>query len=131
MAAAKKAAAPAVEARGEITIELEGVGYTLTPSFQAIGEIETACGKSLWELARAAEARALTLADCGEIVAACIRANARAGDGGDLARVKAPRIAELIYGELGGMFAAVTVVIDPLLRLALTGGYTSLGFRRA
>lgn len=130
MAAAKKAAATAVEARGEISIELEGVSYTLTPSFQAIGEIETACGKSLWELARAAEARTLTLSDCGEIVAACIRANARANDDRDMATIKAASIAKLIYGEVGGLFAAVTVVIDPLLRLALMGGYTSEGFRR-
>ncbi|MGI4876656.1 MAG: GTA-gp10 family protein [Janthinobacterium lividum] len=122
---------PPIAARGEISIVLETVRYTLRPSFEAIGIIETSTGKTLYELASAAEGRKLTLGDAAEIIGQCIRAHARSTSDADMAVVRIGRIGELIYSETGGLLVAVKVTIAPLLLLALTGGYTASGERKA
>lgn len=116
---------------GEVDLELEGVAYRLRPSFAAIGEIESGTGKSLFELLRAVEQGGLTRDDIGIIVAACIRAQAKATGDAKLATIKPARAAELVYAEDGGAFVALRAAIQPLLFNALTGGYTALGERKA
>lgn len=130
MLAADTPPAVANAARGDITVTLEGVDYVMRASFQAIGEMETATGKTLFELARAAEDGRLSLAELGEIVSACIRAHARSENDTDLAKVKAARISALIYAEVGGVLLIAKQAVTPMLFLAVTGGYDAQGFRR-
>jgi hypothetical protein len=113
---------------GEIAVELEGVTYPLRASFQAIGEIETATGKTLYELMLLASEGRLRLADVGIIVAACIRAHARHDGNEALARMRPERAAELVYAEIGGVAQVTALQLLPLLQLAVTGGYTASGF---
>jgi hypothetical protein len=112
---------------GEIEIELEGVAYRLRPSFQAIREIEQALGHSILEVASAAETGKMSLDDAGVVVAACIRAEAKANGDTALATIKPARAAELIYGEPGGLLLAVRVCIYPLLFGAVMGRYQPTG----
>lgn len=118
----------AIEARGEISISLDGVAHVLRPSFEAIGAIETATGKTLFELAQAAETGKITLAQAGAVVAHCMRAHARSEEGNPLhTDVQPASIAERIYTADGGLLMATRVVIYPLLFGAIMGGYTALG----
>ena len=139
MAARKAAAAPAdplveadaaaaVAAQGEIVLRLKGVAYVLRPSFAAIGAIETETGRTLFDLAAAAERCQLPLVQAGVVAAHCIRAHA-AGEGGNpLHRdVKPETLAGMIYAEDGGVLLATKVALHPLLFGALTGGFTALG----
>jgi hypothetical protein len=125
--AAAAAATAAVAARGEISLTLEGVEYVLRPTFEAIGQIETALGKNLFSLAQAAEQQQLTLAEVGTIAAMCIRAQAQATSNDLHANIRPERIAMMIFAEPGGALVAVRAAIHPLLIGALTGGYTALG----
>jgi hypothetical protein len=125
-----EAPAAANAAAGDILLELEGVSYPLRASFQAIGEIETGTAKTLYELTALASAARLSLADIGIIVAACIRAHARFEKNDGLAKMRPERAAELVYAEIGGVSQVTLLQLLPLLKLAVTGGYTSQGFRK-
>lgn len=123
-----EAGAAAVGAQGEIVLRLKGVAYVLRPSFAAIGAIETETGRTLFDLAAAAERCQLTLVQAGVVAAHCIRAHA-AGEGGNpLHReVKPETLAGMIYAEDGGVLLATRVALHPLLFGALTGAFTALG----
>ncbi|MDT7935212.1 MAG: GTA-gp10 family protein [Sphingomonadaceae bacterium] len=125
--ASAPAEASAVDARGEIAIELDGVEYVLRPSFEAVGAIESACGKTLLELAQAAESGTLSAAHLAEVVAQCIKAQGRAVGDDNLRAVTAKRIGALLYEADGGLMWAITQVVMRLLFRAVTGGYTALG----
>lgn len=116
---------------GEIDLELEGVDYRLRPSFAAIKEIELGTGLDLYALLRRVETGGLMQEHIGIIVAACIRAEAKANGDNALATIKPERAAELVYAEEGGALLAIRAAIHPLLFNALTGGYTALGERKA
>lgn len=117
--------------RGEIAVTLEGAELVLTPSFQAIDEIETQTGQTLRELVAAAERGRMSLRTVGIVLAACVRASARAGKAKEhYAQVKAESMASLAYAEDGGVLLVIRHHLVPLLMVALTGGYTAQGFRK-
>ena len=134
MAARKPKSAPAAplpnSARGELAIVLEGQSYLLLPTFQAAGQIEAATGKSLYELARAAEESQLTLAHAGIIVAAALRA-AAAENGLNAGNIRDAGIAERIYASDGGLILVTRLTIGPMLRGMLLGAYDIEGKARA
>lgn len=114
-------------ASGEIDLELEGVAYRLRPSFTAIREIEQALDRSILEVAKAAETGTLKLDEAGIIVAACIRAHAKASGDATLATIKPERAAEEIYAGPGGLLTALRVSLYPLLLGAILGKFTASG----
>jgi hypothetical protein len=117
----------ALSAIGEIDLELEGVAYRLRPTFEAVREIEKGTGRNLFDLVRQVEQGGLTFDDIGIIVAACIRAEAKASGDGALAMIRPQRAAELVYAEDGGALLAIRTAIHPLLFGALTGGFSAAG----
>lgn len=119
--AAGPAAVPPIAARGELAIVLEGVSYTLVPTFAAIDRIETATGKSLWELTQAALGKTLKISEAAEIVVQCV------GQAG----WKNDRVGALIYAADGGLLTVIAEVLRPLLLLMMSGGYTAMGERKA
>lgn len=112
------------EERGEVTISLEGVDYGMRPSFEAIERIERTLGRSLTDLARAANAGGLTLRETAEIVTACIAAYGKSEDQPQLAAFKPERVAGLLFVEgVSKAFPRVAI----LLFAALTGGVDASG----
>ena len=134
MAARKPKAEPAAplpnSARGELAIVLEGQSYLLLPTFQAAGQIEAATGKSLKELALAADDGSLRLDQAGIIVAAALRA-AAAENGLHPGNIRDAGIAERIYQEKGGVLIATRTTIGPMLRGMLLGAYDASGKAKA
>lgn len=111
-------ATPVAE-RGELSVRLEDVDYVLRPSFGAIGAIETATGRSTFQLWGDALTQAMPLAHAAIVVTECCNA---AGQ-----KFAAKRIAELIYGADGGLNVVIRGVVAPLLELAVTGRYLPSG----
>ena len=116
-----------VAARGEVKLTLEGHDFVLRPSFEAIGAIEAATGKTVFELAAAAEKMTMTLADAGVIVAHCVRAQAKATGNKLHENAQPEKMAKMIYGEPGGLLVAIRTGLYRLLMGALIGGYTASG----
>ena len=110
-----------IAARGELAIILEGVSYTLTPTFAAIDRIETATGKALWELTQAALTTKLRTSEAATIIVHC------AGQSG----WNIERVGALICASEGGIVSVISDVLRPLLLLMMSGGYTALGERKA
>lgn len=122
-------ARPALDERGEMQIELDGVAAVLRPSYEAIAAFEADTGKSLIELSRNALAGTMTTADAAHVVCQCVRAWGReTGDKG-WSGANAPRIGHLIM-EGPGLFATL-VTLGGLLSMAATGGYTAQGKAKA
>lgn len=106
--------------RGELTITLEGVEYPLRPSFTAIVAIEDKSGKSLQELAIAADGGGLSLQQMAVIVVEAMSAYGRANGRNDLVGWKYERVAELLF-DAGLMIVQPRIAL--LLAMALTGGH--------
>lgn len=111
----------ATSERGEVTVTLDGADYSLRPTFEACSKIEELTGKSLLELAIAAQDNALHLAQAAIIVTECVRAYGKAEGIASLIGVQATKFGELIFkaGVLG-----VTPRLEILLAGAVTGGFT-------
>lgn len=124
-------ATAAAGARGEVSIQLDGHDYVLRPSFEAVDEMETSTGLSLYELTIAASSNTLSLAQVGEIIGACIRAKAKVDGNRDLAAARSARFASLVYEAGEGVYGVVSNELGKLLRGALTGGYTASGEAKA
>lgn len=121
------------EERGEISLELEaGVEYVLRPTFTAIQAMETQTGKSLFELAAAADGQALSNKQASIIVLECIKAWAATANGTSpphqaaASQAKLEKIGKLIYEMRGGLVLC-QAVLRTLLIGAGTGNYTSDG----
>lgn len=110
----------ATSERGEVTVTLDGADYSLRPTFEACSNIEELTGKSLLELAIAAQDNSLHLSEQGIIVAECVRAYGKAEGISSLIGVQASKFSELIFqaGVLG-----VTPRLEILLAGAVTGGF--------
>lgn len=110
----------ATSERGEITITLDGADYSLRPTFEACSKIEELTGKSLLELAIAAQDKSLHLKEQAIIVAECVRAFGKAEGISSLIGVQASKFGELIFhaGVIG-----VTPRLEILLAGAITGGF--------
>jgi len=122
--------APANETRGEISLQLDGVDFVLRPSFEALVAIEQDSGKGLIDLAREAEGGTLSLQTVAIIAMRCIQAWGAATKNEMAQGVNADKIARLIMSSDGGLMAAM-LRIRILLTLAVTGGYTPSGERKA
>ena len=111
--------------RGEISVTLEGVAYTLRPSFEAIVEIEQKLGTSIVAVVnRAFKQEDVRVTDMGVIVAAGIRAHGREVEDKSLANVSDQKIAQLCWAE--GLTAIIPPVAEFLL-LAINGGKSGNG----
>jgi len=117
---------PPSEERGEIAIVLDGERMVMRPSYEAIEAFEAATGKGLIQLAQAAGARALTLAECAIVMCECIRAWGRATGNKGLSMANPRRIGELVLDSEGGLLEAMSS-LTILLALAATGKYTATG----
>jgi len=122
---ATEATRPASEARGELSIVLDGAPMVLRPSHEAIEAFELATGRGLIELAQGCMAGKLRLSEVAQIVTECVRAWGRATNT-SYKNVQPDRIAELILESEGGL-ARVLTTITGLLAMASTGGYTAQG----
>ena len=118
---------PAVEARGEKTLTLEGVKYRLRPSREAIAAIEESTGRGLLKLVHLCSAGDLSTDDYGIVAAHLIRAGASPDDEGTR-HVGEKRVADLIY-EAGVL--AVKSTLTLVLLNAATGGRTAEGNEKA
>ena len=122
---------PEADARGEIVIVLDGVPFGLRPSHAALVEWEAETGFSTFELGKAAESYTLKAEEMASIIAACIRAKARADGNDTLKAVRPQRIGELLHGYPGGALAVQAHILRPLLLGAVTGAYTPAGELKA
>lgn len=111
----------ATSERGEVTVTLDGADYSLRPTFEACSKIEELTGKSLLELALAAQDNSLLMSEQGIIVAECVRAYGKEQGIASLVGVQATKFSEMIFraGVLG-----VTPRLEILLAGAVTGGFT-------
>ncbi|MDX3908423.1 MAG: GTA-gp10 family protein [Sphingobium sp.] len=118
------------QARGELSLRIDGGEMGLRPSFEAITAFERETGKGLLLLAREALSGSLTLGETAQIACQCIRAWGR--DTGSIGAkgARADRIAELILESDGGIREALATVAG-LLSLAATGGYSAKGEAKA
>ncbi len=112
--------AAANRARGEVDIMLDGTPHVLRPTFEAAQAIEQATGRSLIDLARAADDGSLSLSAMAIVVAEGVRAWGRDINKPSIAGVNARRIGELIYAD--GILRTIPRVAL-FLSAAVTGGY--------
>lgn len=112
--------------RGEFALELEGVSFTLRPTYEAILAFEAETGKGLVELAGAALGGSLSLSELATIVAHCIRAWGKENKDVAASGVNAARIGGLIMEGNGGVSQAM-ILTGSMLALATTGGINAKG----
>lgn len=110
----------ATSERGEVTVTLDGADYSLRPTFEACSKIEELTGKSLLELALAAQSNSLHLKDQAIIVAECVRAYGKAEGISSLIGVQASKFGELIFNA--GIIA-ILPRLETVLAGAVTGGF--------
>ncbi len=99
------------DARGEITLTLDGEDYQLRPTFDAIRAIETGLGVNLLPLVMRMQNQDVGVRDAAVIVTACARA---AGH----------KVSEAEIGArlMGADLVAVWVALLAMLTDAVTGG---------
>jgi hypothetical protein len=114
------------ETRGETSISLEGIGYVMRPSYEAIDEFEQATGKAVKELFDLAASDKLMLRDLASVIGACVRAKGRQDEDRTVGAFNDNRIREIVPGETGGVLVATRAVALMLL-MAVTGGVDSQG----
>ncbi len=119
---------PANAERGEITITFDGAEYTLRPTYEAILEVETQTGKTIFELGGLADGNRLPLAQAAIILAEFIKAWGRETGDRAMANVGAKRLGEM---ALDTGLPNVMAVLALVLYLAATGGYTPTGELKA
>jgi hypothetical protein len=117
----------AVDRRGQLEIELEGVSYGLRPSFEAIEAIEAKC-RPLGDLVELLNRERLPVAEMGLITAELMRAYGEAHpNDANIATYRAANpktIARHIYD--GGVTKA-RLLLFLICFGAYTGGYTASG----
>jgi len=118
------------QTRGEVALELDGVRYTLRPSYEAIMAFEKGTGFGLLELVRQTEDLSMAIETASIVVTECIRAGGRAEKNEMKAHVSPRKIGELMLTADGGLIK-VLVELRVLLSLAATGGLTAEGERKA
>lgn len=112
------------ETRGELSLTLEGVEYGLRPSYEAQQAVEAELGKSIEELAMAADRGRMKLAEAATVAGEFIREWGRQiGDKG-IAAFNNRRLAEVIVEE-GSMLVSRRLGIA--LYMAVSGGVTASG----
>ncbi|MCH4894008.1 hypothetical protein GO308_12870 [Sphingomonas sp. SFZ2018-12] len=116
------------EIRGEVEVTLDGQSFVLRPSWEAILAIEKQTGRSVAQLAFAAEAHELTIETLAIIVTECIRAWGKSIERISVQGVQPDRIGELIFSE--GLLKVIPRVAIVLLR-AVTGGVLPSGEPKA
>jgi len=114
--------------RGEVDLELDGQSFVLRPSYEAVIACERQTGKSLIELAIAADNGTMGTEAAAIVVTECIRAWGRANADRAVAAVNAKRIGELLY-DYGVMGVLPRVAI--VLSRAASGGVTASGEPKA
>lgn len=114
------------ETRGEVTVQLGGETFGLRPSWEAIQTFEAATGKGVLQLAREADAAALTSSEVAQITCACMRAWGVENGVEGAARANPRKVAQLIQEAEGGFVVALGT-IRAVLIAAATGGYTASG----
>lgn len=112
--------------RGEIALTLEGVEYTLRPSYEAIQAFEDQTGKGIIELGRAALEGKLSVREAAIVATECIKAWGRATENASAAHVNAEKVGQLMFEAEDGVAGAMAAVAT-ILALAATGGYTAKG----
>jgi len=111
--------------RGEETVTLEGVDYTLRPTWEAIEEVEALTGKSAEALMNAANGGRILLRELAAVIGAFLRAYGRA-EGTEAALFKDANIASIIQAENGGTMILRTQIGIVLFK-AVSGGYDTEG----
>lgn len=112
------------ETRGELSLTLEGIEYGLRPSYEAQEAVEAALGKSIEELAMAADRGRLMLHETATIAGEFIRTwGVQIGDK-TVAAFNNRRLKEVIVEE-GSMI--VSRRLGVALYMAVSGGVTSTG----
>lgn len=119
---------PANALRGEVTIELEGVAYTLRPSYEAIVEIERVTDDTLVSLAQAGLSFTLPLAKTAIVATELIKAHGRATDDRAMAAFNVAGVGGLIFDAGSYQIGAI---IGAVLSGAASGAYTPSGERKA
>jgi len=112
------------ETRGEFPITLEGVAYTMRPSYEALVQMEQKTGCALSILRMAANAHALAIENAAIVVTEGIKAEGKATNNATLQQFSPERVGALL---IDGGLEPVFDVIARMLDLALTGGVTELG----
>jgi hypothetical protein len=105
--------------RGEVELDLAGTRFVLRPSYEAVEACETQTGMSLSDMALAADAGSLKLAQASIVVTEFIRAWGKETKSASASAVKRERIAKLIF-EMGVMVALPRLAI--VLLSAASGG---------
>jgi hypothetical protein len=125
-AAATPAERPDVDARGQISVELDKTRFTLRPDWEALNNAEQLTGRSLHQLAERAAAGGLSMMEMGILVSEFMKAHARADTnaGPSYRGAKPEKVARLIQ-EAGTV--AVTARLAIILVGAITGGYDATG----
>lgn len=119
---------PEVDTRGHITVPLDGVEFTLRPSFEAISQIERLTGKSHERLAHDSIQQNLSYGElaliCCEMMKAHAKANPKDPMRSSYSGAKPEKLEKLIYAA-GKVRINVRVTV--VLTAALSGGYTAEG----
>ncbi len=118
-----------VDARGQMTVPLDGQEYVLRPSLEAILAIERQTRpRTLYDLATEASQIRLPIEDLATIVAHFMRAHGKASPDDPLATdyqgAKPERLRDLIY-EAG--IPSITQRVYVVLLGAISGGYDASG----
>jgi cyanate permease len=119
---------PANALRGEVTIELEGVAYTLRPSYEAIVEIERLTDDTLVSLAQAGLSFTMPLAKTAIVATELIKAHGRATEDHAMAAFNVAGVGGLIFDAGSYQIGAI---IGAVLSGAASGAYTPSGERKA
>jgi hypothetical protein len=106
--------------RGEITVRLDGEDYVMRPSHEAITLVEDQTGRSVLQLAQAADDGSLPLKHAAVIVTEFIKAWGRENAQPHFEKFSARRISELLFDE--GLLK-VNPRVALVLWHALTGGH--------
>lgn len=114
--------------RGEIEIDIDGVPHVLRPSYEALLAIEKVTGRGLVELAIRADEGVMTMPEAAAVVTECIRAQGKATGDRDMQEYRLANVGEALIET--GLLATIRR-LQVLLLLAVNGGYTGKGERRA
>lgn len=106
--------------RGEVSVQMEGEDYVLRPTYDAITAVEEQTGRSIQQLALAADEGSLPLRHAAIVVTEFVKAWGRENDKPYFAQFTVRRIAELLFAE--GLLK-VNPRVALALWQALTGGH--------
>jgi hypothetical protein len=122
--------AAGVDARGQISVELDGARFILRPSEEAIATIEQELNLSLEQLVAKCAYSQLNLQQCALIVTRMMQAYAKA-DPEASANYRGAKVETVRQHIFEAGVPKIRARLMPLLSGAMTGGYTASGELKA